>query len=77
MQVHDKFMHKLIGACGNSNSKVASSSPPSVSAGAGCGLTSGAEKEILPVKEQVEVLIEEATTPDNLAQMYEGWSAWI
>ena len=33
--------------------------------------------EGLSVKEQVQVLVEEATSLDNLAQMYEGWSAWI
>lgn len=35
------------------------------------------QREGLSVKEQVQVLVEEATSLDNLAQMYEGWSAWI
>ena len=35
------------------------------------------QREGLPVEEQVQVLVEEATSLDNLAQMYEGWSAWI
>ncbi|CAL8462813.1 g2346 [Coccomyxa elongata] len=35
------------------------------------------EQPLLGVSEQVSVLIKEATSLDNLAQMYEGWSAWI
>lgn len=35
------------------------------------------EQPLLGVSEQVSVLINEATSLDNLAQMYEGWSAWI
>jgi hypothetical protein len=31
----------------------------------------------LPVPEQVELLLREATSLDNLCQMYEGWMAWI
>ena len=31
----------------------------------------------LSVSEQVSVLIQQAISLDNLARMYEGWSAWI
>ena len=29
------------------------------------------------VQEQVELILSEAASPDNLAAMYEGWTAWI
>ena len=35
------------------------------------------QEEALSVREQVQTLIEAATDAGNLAQMYEGWSAWI
>ena len=35
------------------------------------------QEEPLSVREQVQTLIEAATDAGNLAQMYEGWSAWI
>jgi serine/threonine-protein kinase SMG1 len=31
----------------------------------------------MSVAEQVEQLIGQATSMDNLAAMYEGWTAWI
>ena len=35
------------------------------------------QEQALSVREQVQTLIEAATDANNLAQMYEGWSAWI
>ena len=35
------------------------------------------QDQALSVREQVQTLIEAATDVGNLAQMYEGWSAWI
>jgi hypothetical protein len=29
------------------------------------------------VSKQVSLLVQEATSFDNLSRMYEGWSAWI
>ena len=37
----------------------------------------GAEKDDTAVAEQVETVIKMAVSPDNLCQMYEGWSAWV
>lgn len=34
-------------------------------------------KEPLSVQEHVDHLIKQATSLDNLSQMYEGWTAWI
>eukprot|EP01129_Flabellula_baltica_P013124 TRINITY_DN6046_c0_g1_i1.p1 TRINITY_DN6046_c0_g1~~TRINITY_DN6046_c0_g1_i1.p1 ORF type:complete len:2494 (-),score=424.74 TRINITY_DN6046_c0_g1_i1:14-7495(-) len=30
-----------------------------------------------PIQEQVKLIISEAASPDNLCQLYEGWSSWI
>jgi PI-3-kinase-related kinase SMG-1 len=35
------------------------------------------ERGPLSAAAQVTALLREATSLDNLAQMYEGWSAWI
>lgn len=35
------------------------------------------EEVVLSVEEQVDRLIKMATSVDNLAQMFEGWTAWI
>ncbi|KAL0054989.1 hypothetical protein WJX82_005498 [Trebouxia sp. C0006] len=35
------------------------------------------EHRSLDVEQHVDQLIKQATSPDNLCQMYEGWTAWI
>uniref|UniRef100_A0A1I8F2T2 FATC domain-containing protein n=1 Tax=Macrostomum lignano TaxID=282301 RepID=A0A1I8F2T2_9PLAT len=35
------------------------------------------QQQRLSVEDQVSKVIREAVSPDNLAQMYEGWTAWI
>jgi hypothetical protein len=45
--------------------------------GDGKGAAAAARAAMLPVPEQVELLLREATSLDNLCQMYEGWMAWI
>lgn len=37
----------------------------------------GSAKEVMDVSEQVQRLIKLATSVDNLARMFEGWTAWI
>lgn len=37
----------------------------------------GRRVSVLSVEEQVEKLLQQATSIDNLAQMYEGWTPWI
>ncbi|KHJ41137.1 FATC domain protein [Trichuris suis] len=39
--------------------------------------TDQSDTEALPVTVQVNNLIEEARNVDNLALMYEGWTAWV
>lgn len=89
--VHSRFMHKLMGrhASSASGTSAASSSadaaaalegmPRALGGASACeNHSSGSEhSRALSVKEQVEILIGEATSEDNLALMYEGWSAWI
>ena len=80
--VHSQFMHKLTGTHHASKSKeerIAVSGPSTAAVGP-CGVAPGSldgALQALSVEEQVAVLIQEATSLDNLAQMYEGWSAWI
>ena len=31
----------------------------------------------LSIEEQVDYLLKQATSADNLCNMYEGWTAWI
>jgi phosphatidylinositol kinase/protein kinase (PI-3 family) len=31
----------------------------------------------MTIHEQVELVIQQATNPDLLCQMYEGWTSWI
>ncbi|PAA57659.1 hypothetical protein BOX15_Mlig027692g1 [Macrostomum lignano] len=35
------------------------------------------QQQRLSVEDQVSKVIREAVSPDNLAQMYEGWTAWV
>ena len=38
----------------------------------------GREREVKQsVADQVDEVIKQASSPDNLCQLYEGWSAWI
>jgi hypothetical protein len=32
---------------------------------------------VMTIHEQVELVIQQATNPDLLCQMYEGWTSWI
>jgi len=34
-------------------------------------------EEKLSVQEQVDAVIKEATSSDNLSLLYEGWTSWI
>jgi len=85
-QVHSRFMHKLMGTNDIAGSKAqsvrTSSSGKTVAVDGASGSKEGADagsehRKAFPVKKQVDFLIWEATNLDNLAQMYEGWSAWI
>ena len=81
--VHIRFMHKLRGTRQAAEGKEETVHMEALSAvaneGTGAGPTGAQDGigEALSVTEQVGVLINEATSLDNLAQMYEGWSAWI
>jgi hypothetical protein len=46
----------------------------------GAGQPAGSQQQApasLSVPQQVDLLIKQATSPDNLCQMYEGWMPWI
>ena len=43
----------------------------------GAGSMEGGQRTVLSVEEQVEKLLQQATSRENLAQMYEGWTPWI
>lgn len=81
--VYTRFMHKLRGTRYAAKGEEETAQMDSVSAVAKGGIVDGPPGgedgvgKALLVTEQVEVLIQEATSLDNLAQMYEGWSAWI
>ena len=82
--VHSRFMRKLMGThhvvAGESAMLPVSASAAAVGGAAANNIAEGpqdGQQKALSVAEQVEVLIQEATCLDNLAQMYEGWSAWI
>ena len=67
--IYQRFLENLQGRSGQSSERrVQSGNQPVVGAG---------EQPLLGVSDQVSLLIKEATSLDNLAQMYEGWSAWI
>ena len=85
-QVHSRFMHKLTGTNDIAGSKALSVRTSSTGKTVAVDGASGSKEEIdagsehrkgFSVKKQVDVLIREATSAENLAQMYEGWSAWI
>lgn len=82
--VHSCFMHKLMGThqiSKGKNEPLPTSTFAAVADGAeaddGALGSQDGQRKALSVKGQVKILIEEATSLDNLAQMYEGWSAWI
>ena len=82
--VHGHLMDKLMGVHPKAVGREQALSVSKVSVAAdGAAADDGAQRSqdgqwrALSVKDQVEVLIQEATSLDNLAQMYEGWSAWI
>ena len=82
--VHSRFMRKLMGThhvvAGESDMLPVSASLAAAGEelleDGSVGPQDGQGKALC-VSEQVEVLMQEATSLDNLAQMYEGWSAWI
>ena len=80
--VHSRFMHKLTGThhLAKGKEEPVAVSAPSTAADRACSGTPGSQdgtRQALSVEGQVAALIREATSLDNLAQMYEGWSAWI
>ena len=85
-QVHSRFMHKLMGTNDIAGSKAlsvrTSSTGKTVAVNGASGSKEGTDAKFehtkaFSVEKQVDVLIREATSLDKLAQMYEGWSAWI
>jgi len=41
------------------------------------GVSEPSKYKLLSVSEQVNLVIKQAVSTDNLAQMYEGWTPWI
>ncbi|BDA50909.1 probable serine/threonine-protein kinase SMG1 at C-terminar half [Coccomyxa sp. Obi] len=76
--IYQRFLEKLQGGSGRSSEQRAHGRGDKPDVRAGEGLQEGnIEQPLLGVSEQVSVLVKEATSLENLAQMYEGWSAWI
>lgn len=76
--VYERFVEKLMGKSGQSAGQQgpAQRQRPKFAAGQEEQEGGSGERQ-LTVSEQVSALIKEATSLDKLAQMYEGWSAWI
>ena len=59
----------------NASSGNSKSSSKNIAGGGGSSSSSGGAP--LPIKEQVDVWIKEATSPERLAVMFEGWAAYV
>ncbi|EIE27166.1 hypothetical protein COCSUDRAFT_34708 [Coccomyxa subellipsoidea C-169] len=77
--IYERFMDKLTGRGGQRSGQQGAAQGHRLHGAAGGDEGQGGDVSNRPlsVSEQVSVLIEEATSLDKLAQMYEGWSAWI
>lgn len=77
--IYERFMGKLMGRTGqrSGQSLAAQDSRSKAEVARGEEAPGNTNERLLSVPEQVCVLVREATSLDNLAQMYEGWSAWI
>lgn len=76
--IYQRFLDKLQGRDGQRSQQHAHGRAKQPEVRPGEGVQEGhLEQPPLGVSEQVSVLVKDATSLDNLAQMYEGWSAWI
>eukprot|EP00198_Chlamydomonas_reinhardtii_P004149 XP_001693485.1 phosphatidylinositol 3-kinase-related protein kinase [Chlamydomonas reinhardtii] len=70
-----RFASKLEGREGAAALAGAGGGQAGVAAGEGAAAAGG--NALLSAAEQVELLVRQATDPDRLSRMYEGWAAWL